>query len=126
MRIVGSNIYKAATQLLTRRPYRLQRFDSRSVDEYGLITNNYLDPEDRLATMLAVSAKMVRKEGLDAKEKYLKLYDTVKFQQATRDKAGDLLFVFDEVFEIIAQSDWYEIDGWNWVMAVRINSNAEQ
>ena len=58
--------------------------------------------------------------GLDASKEYLMIYAAVFLNDLDRDFAGDLIDFAGDRYQIMSNTEWKPVNGWNGSLAVRI------
>lgn len=93
---------------------------SNVTNEIGLQVVTWAYPEPVQAQVQPVPRNLFQSLGLDFQKEYVIIYAPVKMNDVTRNRSGDQ-FVFSAYrYQILSNTEWFPINGWNGQMAVKI------
>lgn len=118
--IPGFNIYATARRLIGGSPYR--HFSaSRTVDDRGIYVTTYSSGTDLVDSIQAVPRKNYTYLGLDLSKYYIIIYTDNPIFVLERGTSGDQIEFNGERYQLLSNTDWVPIDGWQSVMAIRLS-----
>lgn len=120
--IPGSNLLNTAMRLIAPQSLQFYSYQSRSTNDVGVLKSNYLDPIELLGSFQPIPRTIYTYMGLDFSKQYFMFYASSDMQALNRGKAGDVLKFNNKFFEVISDTSWYPIDGWNGIMCVLLDN----
>jgi hypothetical protein len=90
------------------------------LNEIGLLVSTYADPVPVQASVQPVPRTMMQFLGLDANKEYVMVYASTKMDDLARGRPGDQFQYSAYMYQIMSNTEWFPINGWNGTMAVKI------
>lgn len=103
-------------QTITYYPYA-----SRTINDVGLEVTAYGTTQQLKASVQAVSRNTYEQFGLDLQRKYVTVFIQKNLIDIDRGVSGDKITYNGETYQIESETDWMNVDGWTYLMAVRID-----
>jgi len=120
MIVPGENLLDLALTIIATTTIQYYAFDSRATNEILLDVTTYAAPVDVEASVQAVPRKVYSDMGLDFNKEYIAIWASQEFENLMRDRPGDQVGFGGERYEIMEESDWFTIDGWDAVLAIKV------
>ncbi len=120
--IPGFNLYQMATRLIARSPFTFFGEASRALDDRGIWVVTYAAGVALLASIQAIDRALYESLGLDLDRYYIKIYSDHPLLVTERGTSGDQIEFQGERYQLLSNTDWSPIDGWEGVLAVRLNA----
>ena len=118
--IPGSNLLAFAFSMITPQPFGYEPFLGRVNNAVGLYESSYGELQTLMGSIQAVSRRVYQDYGLDFQKNYVTIYVSKNVIDVTRDTSGDRATINGRLFQIISQTDWFNIDGWVSFLAVDV------
>lgn len=96
-------------------------FNSRAVNDVGVLTSAYADGVTVKANVHPVPRSVYQEQGLDFNKKYVKVFTLTPISDLDRDISADQFDYNGERYSVYNESDWIPANGWNSFLAVRID-----
>ncbi len=120
--IPGMNLYQMATRLIGKSAYTFFAQLPRTRDARGIWVTTYAAGVPLNDSIQAVPRTLYVALGLDLSRYYVMIYTDNPLLVVERDTSGDQIEFNSERFELLSNNDWRPIDGWEGVLAVRLNA----
>ena len=120
--IPGLNLYQMARQLIGGSAYTFFAQNPRTLDGRGLWATTYAAGVPLTDSIQAVSRTLYTALGLDFDRYYIMIYTDNPLLVVERDESGDQIEFNGERYQLLSNNDWKPIDGWEGVLAVRLNA----
>ena len=120
--IPGLNLYQMASQLIGGSAYTYFAQNPRTLDGRGLWTTTYAAGVPLTDSIQAVSRTLYTALGLDFARYYIMVYTDNPLLVVERDGSGDQIEFDGARYQLLSNNDWRPIDGWEGVLAVRLNA----
>lgn len=120
--IPGSNLLRLAIGVIGAQTVMWSHATGRTNNIIGLLVTTYADPVAVTGSFQPVPRALIETLGLDFNKEYVTFFTTTSFQDIGRDDAPDK-FVFDgSTYQVLNNTEWMAVDGWNSSIAVKITS----
>ena len=120
--IPGSNLLQMALRVIAPQSLKYYAFVSRSENEVGILESKYSLPTIVNGSFQAVPRSVYSFMGLDFSKQYFMFYASADINNLTRGSAGDKLEFKGKFFEVMSETAWHAIDGWNGIMCVLLDN----
>ena len=120
MTVPGSNLLTTAFRLVCPEPIRIRKFLRRATNEIGYDVAFYSDPLNTTASVQAVDIRYYTDFGLDFAESHIHIWAPNDVDEVYRLINPDQIDWNNRRWEVISESDWFPIDGWNNFIAVEV------
>lgn len=120
--IPGSNLLNMALRVIASQSLQYYAYKSRTENEIGFLETTYEDPVTVLGSFQAVPRNVYSFMGLDFSKQYWMFYASENIQTLNRGRSGDRLTFDNKTFEVISETAWHSIDGWNGIMCVLLDN----
>lgn len=120
--IPGSNLLQQALTVIKPTAVDYYRYSGRATNAIGLDVATY-DAAVRLskASVQPVDRAAFKQMGLDYNKRYIEIFVLgADIEDLGRARAPDQFGYNGRRFEVIGETDWNEIDGWDRVLAVEL------
>lgn len=111
--IPGSNLLKQALRVIAPSTVTYNRFLARVLNSIGLYENTYEAPVQIKGSFQPVPRQMYAEFGLNLEKRYALFYTLSNMITIERDKSNDTIIFAGITYQCEANSEWYQIDGWN-------------
>jgi hypothetical protein len=98
------------------------KYLSRTPNGIGQWETTYDIPRQVSGQVQAVPRNLFEKYGLDFQGTYLTFYISKDILDVQRDVSGDQIKFGNDTYKCLSETDWFLINGWTGVMAVKINT----
>ena len=122
--IPGSNLLGAAFQLIKQDSFTYYRFASNPLNNIGMYVPTYDAPVELTGSIQAVSRQVMQDLGLDWTKRHIEVWVEQDVLDLSRDQHPDQISFNGRRFDIIGQTDWHPIDGWDRFMAVDVGEES--
>ncbi len=122
MNIPGVNVYALASQLIGKKAFIYFEFDTTTTDARGLDVTTYKTGVPLTDNIQPVPRRLYQQLGLDLDKYYIMIYTDNPLRVVERGTPGDQLEFNSQRFQLLDNTDWKPQDGWQGVMAVRLNT----
>lgn len=116
----GGNLLALAFSAITPTSIPFYKFASRTANTVGVFVSTYEDPVALLASVQAVPRNVYQDLGLDFQKDYVMVYAIRDIKDIGRGTSGDRIAWNNSLWQLVSESDWYAMDTWVGVLAVRI------
>lgn len=120
-RMDNFNVLAMANILLPMHHYVYYRFKCIRVNDYGYEVSEFHDPVLRMGGIEPIKTRQYKSMGLDFTRHYIKIYDSEILDTLTRSDNPDEIEFKGYRYQLIHDMDWFDLNGWNSVLAVRMN-----
>jgi len=118
MSVPGSNLYKTATQIISKSNYTLFNDVSRTLDARGIWVTSYGAGIPLRDSIQAIPRSIYAQIGLDFDKYYIMIYTDNPLLVVERGTSGDQIVFNNSRFQLLDNTDWVPMDGWSGVVAV--------
>ena len=116
--IPGANLLNAAFGMIAAQGFEYQPYQARTINAVGLYETTYGPRVTLPGSIQAVARNVYQEYGLDLQKNYATIFVSRDVLDLTRDTSGDRVFWNGRAYQIISQTDWFNIDGWVSFLAV--------
>lgn len=120
--IPGGNLLAAAFGMIASQPFDYEPFVGRTLNSIGIYENSYSSRVTLAGSIQAVARNVYQLYGLDFQKNYVTVFVSHNVLDISRNTAGDRVYWNGRVFQIVSQTDWYNIDGWVSLLAVDLGA----
>ncbi len=118
--IPGANLLKTALSVIASQSVEYYAFTTRALNSIGNYVPVYADPIILRGSFQPVARNLYQAYGLDFQKTYYTFYSSVDVLDIIRDTSSDKLGFNGEIYQVESSNDWFAVDGWTGVLAVRI------
>lgn len=122
MNVPGANLLNKALSVIGAQQIDLYAFESSVTNEIGLDVITYAAPVKLRASVQAVPQEAYSDMGLDLSREYIAIWGSAALKKLTRNTSGDQVEFNGNRYEVMTENDWFVVDGWTAVIAVRVPS----
>lgn len=119
--IPGGNLLEAALSALGTQTVSYYKFTGRTVNAIGEDVDSFDLPVDVTGSLQPVPKTLYTQYGLDLTKTYVTFYAPVNSVAVDRDVGGDEFEFSSDRYKCESLTDWFAVDGWVAIKAVRIN-----
>lgn len=122
--VPGSNLLKQALRIISRQTVIYYQYSGRTSNAIGNLVASYLPPQDITGSLQAVPRNVYQQYGLDFQSDYVTFYSDNNILDIKRDVSADVFQYNGNVFKCLSNNDWFAVDGWVGVLAIRTQEAA--
>jgi len=119
--IPGVNLYGLASQIIGKQAFIYFEFNTTTTDARGLDVTTYKDGVPFTDNIQPVPRRLYQQLGLDLDKYYIMIITDNPLRVVERGTPGDQIEFNSQRFQLLDNTDWKPQDGWQGVMAVRLN-----
>ncbi len=116
------NLLNLALNVVPKQTVQWYRATGRSTGETGYDVTTFAPPVAVSGSFQIVSHDKFEQMGLDFKREYVKFYVSMVLGDLERDMTGDQFTFAGARYQVMANEDWYAVNGWNASMAVKLTT----
>ena len=120
MAVPGSNLLTAALEVICPETFQLYRYQGKTTNVIGLDVRTYTAPLTIRGSVQAVDRAYYAEQGLDFNKRHVQVWTESEVDDLYRARSGDQIQWQGERWEVISETDWFVIDGWNSFIAVQV------
>ena len=120
MAVPGSNLLTAALELICPEPFQLYRYQGKTTNDIGYDVRTYAAPITIRGSIQAVDRAYYAEQGLDFNKRHIQVWTETEVEDLYRARSGDQIAWEGQRWEVLNESDWFPIDGWNSFVAVQV------
>lgn len=117
---VPFNLLNSAMSAVGKQKFSYLKFVSRVTNDVGEFVPTYSLPVALSGQVQAVPRELFEKYGLEFQGTYLMFYVSKEILDIERDVSGDQIKFGGATYQCLSETDWFQINGWTGVIAVRI------
>lgn len=121
--VPGSNLLKKAFKVISKDTFIYRQFDSRDTNSIGIDVPAYKPDVTLKGSIQAVPRRLYQQHGLDWKKHYITIYSSDTIEGVNRDTSGDRVIFDGKLFQVLDETDWTPIDGWDGVMCIEVSND---
>jgi hypothetical protein len=114
------NLVNLALTVLPRQCVQWYQQNPRTTNAVGLDVTTYKTPVNVYGSFQILNHDKFEAMGLDFKREYVTFWVSQVFGDIERDMSGDRFVFAGNTYQVMANEDWFNINGWNASMAVKI------
>lgn len=121
-----NNLLNQAFKLIPQQDFQFCKWNSKSVNEQGIMINTFDAPVSCKGSIQAVDQALYKELGLDFEKQYRLVYASVFIQGLDASKqqnTPDRLVFEGRNWKIIRNTPWHSADGWCGVLVVEDTEN---
>ncbi len=118
--IPGSNLLDEALTVIAGTTIQYYAFDSVTTNDIGYDVVTYATPVPINASVQAVPREVYGDMGLDFSKQYIAIWASQDFGVLGRDRPSDQVGFNGSRYEIMEESAWHPIDGWDSILAIKV------
>lgn len=115
------NLLAAAATVLPMQAITYYPYASRAINDVGLEIATYGTAVPLKASVQAVSRSTYEQYGLDLQKKYITVFIQKNLIDIDRGVSGDKIAYNGATFQVESETDWFAVDNWTYLLAVRID-----
>jgi hypothetical protein len=119
--VPGLNLLTHALRQIHPQKLDLYRFVGSTTNAIGNQVRQYAEKVTVSGSVQAVERKFYSDMGLDFNRRYISIWTTTDVEDSEREKAGDQLRWNSNRWEVVGETEWFEMDGWNTVLAIEVS-----
>lgn len=123
--IPGSNLLSTALTVIKKDKFNLYRYQSASVNEVGMRVPVYAEAIVETGSVQAVPRNVMQQLGLEWQKRHIQVWTTMDVNDLRRGDNPDQVGFKGRRYDVIGETDWHPIDGWNSFMAVDVGAEYE-
>lgn len=117
---IGGNLLNLALTVIPKQSVEWFRDNGKTTNEIGLDVTTFVDGGIIKGSFQPVPRDKLQELGLDYNKSYCNFFVSTNMIDLTRDKSGDQFVFAGERYQVISNTEWFQIDGWNGSMAVKL------
>lgn len=121
-----NNLLNQAFKLIPQQDFQYCKWESKTVNEQGIMINSYATPVAYKGSIQAVEQALYEKLGLDWEKQYRMVYASVFMHGvdvSSDQNTPDRLLFEGKRWKVIRNTPWYSADGWCGVLVVEDTEN---
>ena len=118
--IPSSNLLNDALTLVCPVPFDLYQFTGKTTNAIGYDVRTYADPIVAMGSIQAVDRKFYEQYGLDFNKRHIQVWSSTDIEDIYRSSAPDQIGWDSRRWEVVGETEWFQIDGWQSVVAVEV------
>lgn len=121
-----NNLLSQAFKLIPQQDFQYCKWESKTVNEQGIMINSYASPVAYKGSIQAVDQALYEKLGLDFEKQYRMVYASVFMHGvdvSSEQNTPDRLIFEGKNWKVIRNTPWYSADGWCGVLVVEDTEN---
>ena len=120
MAVPGSNLLTSALSLICRTSFQYVKFQGITTNAIGLDERTYADPVTISGSVQDVDVSDFSELGLDFSKSHIQVWTETNVDSENRETSGDQILFNNRRFEVMGETDWHPVDGWNHFIAVEV------
>lgn len=125
MNIPGSNLLNMALNFVANQQVEYLAFDENKTMPDGSKAPSFKEPIVMRGSFQPVNSMSKQYLGLELNENYANLYICANLLSIKRNKASDRIRFNGKLYQIVSETDWYQIDGWKEVLMIEVTQGAD-
>lgn len=118
--IPGSNLLAMALTAIAPAPVTYYQYSGRTLESTGNYSSTFASGVVLQCSVQAVDKSAYVAYGLDLQRQYITIYMRAGAVDLARDYSGDQVMWNTKRYQLVAESDWFAMDGWVGVRAVQL------
>jgi hypothetical protein len=116
------NLFLRAARLTGTVPIQWFASTGRTTNAIGYDVNTWADPVTVRASVQPVPRNIMQQMGLEFDKEYVMIYAAQKMDDLNRDRSGDQIQYSAYRYQIMSNTEWHPVNGWNGTLAVKVRS----
>lgn len=117
--IPGSNLLNLAHTVIKQQEFGYIQFLGTTTAANGDKVPSYAAPVIMRGSVQPIEQKVMKRGGLEWNQRAIGIWGSRDFTDVARDRPGDRVSFGNYVYDIIGEVEWFEVDGWDTIVAVR-------
>lgn len=105
---------------LPKQTVQWYQFVSKTTNEIGLDVDTFAAPVGVIGSFQPVPRSKLQFMGLDYNKSYCQFYTSTAFADLMRDAAGDQFVFAGDRYQVMSNTEWFNVNGWNGSLAVKL------
>ena len=118
--MIPKRLLASALKLVGTQTVSYEKFIGRTTGRGGIDTFTFETAVQLKGNFQPLEEKLYEVKGLDFNKKYFTFYSLTKFIEIDRDMSSDKITFGGETYQILDKNDWYDVNGWEGVLCVRL------
>jgi hypothetical protein len=119
--IPGSNLLKLAGTVISLQSVTWYKFTGSVLNDIGLQVSQFAAGKTVKGSFQPVARSQFQALGLEFNKDYVSFYTSASFEDITRDIAGDQFVFAGDRYQVLSNTEWKSVDGWNNSIAVKLD-----
>lgn len=115
------NLLNQAMSIIPNQIVEYHKFAGMAANANGFEVATYEAPETLRGIVQPVKRSMYERLGLLLQKKYVTLWIRQNTIDLNRDTSGDKFIFAGATFKLESKTNWHPVDGWDEVLAVKID-----
>lgn len=120
MNVPGSNLLATALTVICPQPFEYFRYRGKTTNAIGLDVHTFDDAVTLMGSIQDIGTDVYQARGLDFQKQYIEIWVTTDTNGFQRGQASDQIGFNGRRWQIIDDSNWFPIDGWDSFIAVEV------
>lgn len=120
MKVPGSNVLRKAMRVLGNNTFTWYQFTGTSTNDIGLDVNTFAYGQQVKGSVQPVPRSSLQTLGLDFNKEYINVFSQPPVQDLARDRAGDQIQFNGFRYQVMSDTQWSGIDGWQQSLCVKL------
>jgi hypothetical protein len=120
--VPGSKLLLSALSIIVKQTVSYKKATSRTPNAVGQYVTTYDAPVNITGSLQPVKKAIYKEYGLDLEKSYYMFYTNSDVIDLARDISGDQFIFNGDLFQCQSSEDWFVLDGWKSVLAVRLGA----
>ena len=116
----GSNILNQALRVINKQSFSYYAFISRTSNSIGNWVSTFAAPITLTGSVQPVTRALYAQYGLQLNKNYVMCYTPNDIIDVDRDRSSDQILFNGQAYQVLADTLWYNIDGWVGAICVGI------
>lgn len=117
---IGGNLLKLAMTVIPKQTVLYSQYTGKTTNGIGLDVNSYAAAVNITGSFQPVPRDKLQNMGLDYNKSYCNFYTSTPLADLERDGAGDRFVFGGKTYQVMSNTEWLNVDGWNGSLAVAI------
>lgn len=120
MTVPGSNLLNQALKVIGRQTFQWAAFQSRATNAIGYDVAVFDAPVTITGSVQPVPLNLYEQYGLDFQKRYINIYAPFNIRDIGRDRTGDQITWGGKTYQVLSDTPWHSLDGWNQSLCVEV------
>ena len=120
MNVPGSNLLSQAFTILCNTEYQYYQYRDKVTNRYGIDIIQYEPPVTLRGSIQPVGQDIYHERGLDFKKTYIEIWSEQDTNGFFRGRSSDQIEYNNRRFQLVDETNWHPIDGWDSFLAVEV------
>lgn len=117
---IGGNLLNLAFKLIPPQTVSYSQYTGKTTNEIGLDVTSYAAAVPIKGSFQPVPRSKLEAMGLDFNKSYCQFYTSTAMNDLQRDATGDRFVFAGITYQVISNTEWFNVDGWNGSLAVAV------